>query len=207
VPTTTIRDISRNYSRLDNSFLRGAMSRHKSGLDFLAAPLDPEDSREVSGDHIARILSLARKLYDRVVVDCTSMFTNEGNVEAFKSSEKIFVVTDLSIPAVRNAARLLRLLAKADLPTDQVEVVVNRYIKGSALSLDEAESTMGRRAYWLFPNDFNNVVSSINEGVPLVKAKAGAPFARSLADFVEKLVDPQADADYRGIRGTFGRAI
>jgi pilus assembly protein CpaE len=207
VPATTITDLSRNFHRLDPSFLRGAMCQHRSNLAFLPAPGDPEDSEEVNSEQIARILDLARQLYDVVVVDCTSMRVDDRTLEIFNLSDRIFVVTDLSVPAVRNAARLCKLIAKLGIGLEKIEVVVNRYLKGGALSIDEVEKTLKKTIYWLFPNDFVDIVSSINQGEPLVEKQPGAPFAKNLVEFAEKIGNPRADASYRGIRGTFGKAL
>jgi pilus assembly protein CpaE len=89
----------------------------------------------------------------------------------------------------------------------RLHIAVNRYIKGGTLSVEEVEKTLGRRIYWLFPNDFNDIVSSINRGIPIVKHQSSAPFSRNLMEFTEKLLHVQPDAAYRGIRGAFGKAI
>jgi pilus assembly protein CpaE len=207
VAATTIADLSRNIHRLDVSLLRDAMSRHHSGLAFLPAPGDPEDSEEVSAEQIARILELSRQLFDTVLVDCASMRVDDRTMEIFTLSDKIFVVTDLSVPAVRNAARLCKLVDKLGIGTEKVEVVVNRYLKGGALSIEEVEKTLKKKIFWLYPNDFVDIVSSINQGEPLVEKQPGAPFAKNIIEFAEKLGNPCADSGYRGIRGTFGKVI
>lgn len=207
VPQTTIYDICQNFHRLDVSFLRGSMVKHNSGLDFLAAPVNPEESEAINAEHVARILDLAKKLYDHVIVDCTSMFVDDCTVEALKVSERIFVITDLSVPAVRNTARLCQLIEKMGINPNRLHIAVNRYIKGGTLSIEEVEKSLNRRIFWLFPNDFNDIVSSINRGIPIVKHQSGAPFSRNVMEFTEKLLNSQEDAAYRGIRGTFGKAI
>ncbi len=206
-PATTITDLSRNFHRLDSSFLRDAMSRHHGGLAFLPAPGDPEDSASVSPEHIARILELSRQLFDVVLVDCASMWVADRTIEIFNLSDKIFVVTDLSVPAVRNAARLCKLIAKLGIGPEKIEVVVNRYLKGGALSIEEVEKTLKKTIYWLYPNDFVDIVSSINQGEPIVEKQPAAPFAKNIIEFAEKIGNPRADSNYRGIRGTFGKAI
>ena len=207
VSATTITDLSRNIHRLDVSLLRDAMSRHQSGLAFLPAPGDPEDSEEVSAEHIARILDFSRQLFDVVLVDCASMRVDDRTMEIFNLSDKIFVVTDLSVPAVRNAARLCKLIAKLGIDQKKIEVVVNRYHKGGALSIEEVEKTLKKTLYWLYPNDFVDIVSSINHGEPLVEKQPGAPFSKNIIEFAEKIGNPSADTNYRGLRGTFGKAL
>jgi pilus assembly protein CpaE len=207
VPGTSFVDICKNFHRLDVSLLRGCMTKHESGLDFLAAPMSPEQSEDICAEHIKKTFELIKKLYDHIIVDCTSMFIDECTIEAFTASEKIFVVTDLSVPAIRNAARLFQAMNKLGINPAKVEFLVNRYIKGGTLSIEEVEKTLGKRIFWLFPNDFNDIVSSINRGVPLISFSPQAPFSKNALDFAKKLQHPHADDQYRGLRGSFGKAI
>lgn len=203
----TIVDLSRNIHRLDVSLFRGAVTHHRTGIDFLAAPDDPEDCAEVNADQSSQILSLANKLYDHVVVDCPSMSLDPSTLTVLHASEKIFIVTDLSVTAVRNASRYCKMIQKIGVSPTRINFVVNRYIKGSALSIEELESTLNKAVFWLFPNDFSQVVSSINRGIPLVKFQPNAPFSKNICEFVEKMQNAEACGSYRGLKGAFGKAI
>lgn len=207
VPQTTMIELSRNIHRLDVSFLRGAMSSHSSGINFLAAPQNPEDSEEILNEHITGILALAKKLYDLVVIDCPSMQINDCTVAALKESDRIFVVTDMSVPSIRNTMRFYKLMGKVGIGQEKVEIIVNRFIKGGALSLAEIEKNFDKSVYWLIPNDFSDVVSSINRGIPLVKLSPAAPFSKNVELFTRKIQGTLDDREFRGIRGTFGKAL
>ena len=206
LPQTTIADICKNFHRLDFSFLKTSMLHHSTGLHYLAAPKEPEDSGVVHGAQVKKVLHLAKSLYDHVVVDCTSMLVDECSLEAFKASDRIFLLTELSVPSVRNAVRLNQLMQKLGIPPQKVEVVVNRFIKGGA-SLQDVEKSLQKRIFWFFPNDFDDVIVSINEGVPLVKGKPGTPFAKNVFEFVEKLKKPENFTSYRGAKSFLGKAI
>lgn len=207
IPATTISDLCRNYHRLDFSFLRGAMLKHGAGLHYLAAPKAPEDSKDVHGEEIRKILHLIRNLYPRVVIDCTSMQVDECTFEAFSASDKIFILIDMSVPAIRNASRLALLLGKLKIPSHKIEFVINRFIKGKISLVEEIEKNLKKRIFWFFPNDFDAVISSINSGSPLVKENSGAPFSKSVIEFAEKLSKPDPRDTYRGIRGFLGKTI
>jgi pilus assembly protein CpaE len=69
------------------------------------------------------------------------------------------------------------------------------------------ERTLNKTIYWLFPNDFKNVISSINKGIPLIKFNPSAPLSKNIVNFSEKLRNPLPQEHFRGVRGTFGRAI
>jgi pilus assembly protein CpaE len=135
------------------------------------------------------------------------MFIDECTVEAFNASDKVFIVSDMSVPAIRNAARLFQSIKKLGISPQKVEFVVNRYTKGGTLSIEEVEKTLGKRIYWLFPNDFDDIVSSINRGSPLIVYNSQAPFSKNVFDFSKNLLNPQSSQGYRGIRGAFGKAI
>jgi pilus assembly protein CpaE len=207
VPNTTIADLVKNFHRLDASFLGAAMINASRNLDFLAAPPNPEEDFIVEPNHVATIMDLSKKLYDHIVVDCHSMSIDERTLEIFKSSEKIFLVIDLSVPAIRNAARLCELLQKDDISLKKVEITANRFIKGGSLSLSEVEKSLNKELFWLFPNDFKNVISSINKGIPLIKFNPASPFSKNIMNFVDKLKNPLPQEQFRGVRGLFGRTI
>lgn len=206
-PGPTIVDLSRNIHRLDVSLFRGAVTHHRTGIDFLAAPIDPEECSDINADQSSQILALANKLYDHVVVDCPSMSLDPITLTVLHASEKIFIVTDLSVTAVRNASRYFKMIQKIGVSPSRINFVVNRYIKGSTLSIEEVESTLNKSVFWLFPNDFSAVVSSINRGEPLVRLQSNAPFSRNVVEFVDKMQNAEAMGNYRGLKGTFGKAI
>lgn len=207
VPQTTILDICENIHRLDVAFLRGVMISHGSGVNFLAAPRDPENSDDIKSDHVASILELTRKLHDNVVIDCSSMHVNACTAEALRRSDKVFVVTDMSVPSIRNTVRLYKLIRKFGVSDDKLEIVINRFIKDSVLSIGEIERNFEKAVYWLTPNDFTDIVSSINRGVPLVKLTPSAPFSRNILEFVTKFQNPHSDPSYRGVRNLFGKSL
>lgn len=206
LPQTTLADICKNFHRLDFSFLKTSMLRHSTGLHYLAAPREPEDSMSVHGAQVKKVLHLAKSLYDQVVVDCTSMLVDECSLEAFQASDRIFILTDLSVPAVRNAARLNQLMQKLRIAPGKVEIVVNRFTKGGT-SLQDVEGILKKSVFWLFPNEFEDVIGSINAGIPLVKSKPGSPFAKNILEFIDKMPNPPAPPGYRGAKGFLGKAI
>jgi len=113
----------------------------------------------------------------------------------------------MSVPAIRNCSRLIKLIQKIGIDPKHIEVVVNRVIKGGAISLSDVEKNLDKKAYWLVPNDFKGVVSSINKGEPLFIGNSGLPLAKNIAQFAEKIKSPDSSQGFRGIRGTFGKAI
>ncbi|PLX77422.1 MAG: hypothetical protein C0615_05375 [Desulfuromonas sp.] len=200
-------DIAENFHRLDLAMLRDCMCRHGSGLELLSAPFRPERCETIKPDHVSNILEMLNQLYEVIFIDCTSMFVNPSEVEAFRGSETIFIVTDLSVPALRNASRLAHYINGLGISHDRIEYVANRFHKGGALGLSQAEETLGKRIFWLFPNDYDDVVTSINEGKPVAQLAPHSTISESIKGFIDRLLNPKADTKFRGMRGRFGKAL
>lgn len=207
LPETTIIDLCRNFHRLDVSLLKGAMTRHGSTLELLAAPLNPEEFEEIKTGQIEKIIKLLTKLYDAVVIDCQSMSINNSTIEIFRNSHKVFIVIDPSLPAIRNAVRITQLIRKTGIPESSIEFILNRYQKGPVLTIEEAEKSLGKRIYWLFPNDFSDIISSINEGTPVVQLSPNSIISKNIVSFSEKIMNKLDSPDYRGAKSSFGRFI
>lgn len=199
-PESTIIDVCRGIQRLDSGMLKNAMVQHKSGLELLAAPAQPEDHDSISASHVTRILSMIGKMYEHVIIDCPSMTVNHCTVEAFTASDKIFIVIDLSIPAVRNATRLFALIRQVGISEHKIEFVVNRFAEQGMLPIEEAERNLSKKIYWLFPNTFDEVMSSINLGDPLVLSNSGSILSKSILTFVEKIKAPEKYKDTRSVQ-------
>jgi pilus assembly protein CpaE len=206
-PENSVLDLCRNFHRLDVSLLRQVMTRHASGLELLAAPPSLVDADEIGVQHLEKTFSLLKKLYDYILVDCASISVDECTNEAFKASDKIFIVTDFSVNALRNGARLFQTIEKLGIPPRKIEFVANRFIKHDNLSIKEAEQALQKRIFWLFPNDFGNVIASINSGIPLVTSHPHSPLAKNIDQFIEKLRYPDKYDTYRGVKGAFGKDI
>lgn len=199
-------ELSRNFHRLDVALLKGVMKKHSTGIEYLGAPYKPELCEDIKPEHVAKTISLLKKISDQVIIDCSSMFINECVIEAFNLSNRIFVVTELSIPSVRNAVRMMGLMTDLKIDPQKVEVVVNRFEKNSTLSVEEAEKSLKKRISWLFPNDHHDVIASINRGIPLVHFLPHSPLSTNVVSFCKHLVNPHKE-DYRGARGLFGQTV
>jgi pilus assembly protein CpaE len=207
VPCTSILDLCKNFHRIDTALLQGVMVKHGTGVEVLTAPGHLEDTEEITAAKYEKILDILSKRYNHMVIDCSSMHVDDIAIHSFNLSEKIFVVIDLSIPAIRNAARLAAAMRRLGVPDESIFFVVNRFSKSNTLSISVAEKSLGKRVYWLFPNDFEEIITSINEGEPMVGFRPHSVFAKNIRAFIEKVQGRARDMEYRGASGAFGRPV
>jgi len=91
-------------------------------------------------------------------------------VAALDLADDILVVLTLDIPGIRATKRALKVFERLDYRRDKVHVVVNRWSKNIDVQLQKVEAHLGEQLIGFVPNDYRNVMESINLGRPLVHA-------------------------------------
>jgi len=173
-PQFSILDALRNEERLDKDFLMTLLARHTSGLAVLASP-EQYTSYNPPSSGLLRLFGLLRHEFAFVVVDAG---TAAGGTEEtlLDLADTVYLVTEVSIPALRNARRLMSFIAGRD-RNPHLEVILNRF-DAKEIEIDENSATkaLGRPVDWKIPNDFESVRTAENTGVPL--AMKGSPISR-----------------------------
>jgi len=151
--------------RLDGRFLTQLLTKHDSGLMVLAAP-GRFIHYQTNEDPINRLLQVARQEFDNVVVDMGSKLDLMGTA-AYRDATTLYLVTQASIPELRNSNRLIAQFFTGSTP--KLEVVINRY-EARALGVAEEHITkaLTRPAQWKVPNDYAAVRNMQINASPLV---------------------------------------
>jgi pilus assembly protein CpaE len=173
-PQFSVLDALRNEDRLDADFLMTLLARHTSGLAVLASP-EQYTSYEPSSSSLLRLFGILRQEFAFAVVDAG---TAAGGIEEtlLDLADTVYLVTEVSIPALRNARRLMSFIAGRE-RNPHLEVILNRF-NAKEIEIDETSATkaLGRPVDWKIPNDFQSVRTAENTGVPL--AMKASPITR-----------------------------
>jgi pilus assembly protein CpaE len=198
-------DLADNTHRLDAELLQGFVVRHRSTLDVLPAPDGVDAPRHVPADALQRVLDFLRLQYGFVVVDCHPTLDDQTMV-VVDQAEQVYLIATPELPALRSVARHLEYLGRFDYPPDKIRVVINRYSKGAAITDAQIEKAIHKNIYWKIPNQYFEVMKSINTGDPLSVA-ARSDLMRSLSDWAEILTGKTGAGkkDEKGMFGFLGR--
>ncbi len=144
-------DALRNIDRLDASFLRNLVVMHRSGVFVLAAPTKVSEF-EVSKSAIERLIGIARREFDHVVVDVGSR-TDAAAKALFEDASTVFLVTQSGISELRNSNCLISQFFSEGRPN--LEIVINRFDSHFHETVNEEviAKALGRPVRWKIPND------------------------------------------------------
>lgn len=174
----SISDALRNEERLDWNFVETLLSKHNSGLMVLAAS-DVLVSHGSVDTGTGKVLRILNGEFDYVVLDAGSDLRHTGEV-LVPESDIVYLVTQVSIPALRNSNRLIPLLTAGN-EARPPEIVLNRF-DGRLTEIDEAgiAKALTHAPRWRVPNDYEAVKRAQNSGIAL--ALEDSPVSKCLLE-------------------------
>ena len=145
-PPATVTDAVRQHDRLDETLLRQVATVHSSGLHLLAAPSGAVEAAEIDDESVIRLLTLARRAYDFVVVDTFPMI-DRVMLAVLDLSDRAYVVVENVVPTLLGAIKFVELLDGLGVDRARQRVVLNRFtsLPGSLPAADVAAATGSRR--------------------------------------------------------------
>ncbi|HEY5578798.1 MAG TPA: AAA family ATPase [Acidimicrobiia bacterium] len=199
-PKLTVVNAAQELHRLDESLLGSLLTKHKSGLRVLAAPLEPAFADEISTAAMTDVVQMLKQMFDYVIVDTASLL-DELLLSLLERADDVLLVVDMDLPSVKNAKLALETLRLLKFPSSKVKVILNRGNARNKLDEREIERSLKMKISSAIPSD-GLVPASLNEGRPVVESAPRSGVARSFIAVAE-LVETEAPTESQ--RKGFGR--
>src|SRR2546428_6903574 len=204
-----ITDLIENIDHMDPEFIREIMVDGPYGIKVLLTPISPELADLVTVDHVRRIFSELRKMFDYIIVD-SSAHLGEINLEVLDHADRVVVVTSLSIPAIKNTKLALKIFDSLSIPPERVVLLLNKSDAHSEFNKESVEANLRFPIAGQIPNDPKLVINSINRGNPFVTTHPESEISQRIRELVAKLLPaaPAAEpetAEKKPRKGLFAR--
>ena len=171
-PMQSVSAIAAAKGDVDSILLATALTRHRSGVFVLPAPLEIEEADSITHETVSVALNLLRSQFRYTVVDTARTITST-TVAAFEQSHRI-------------AGRVVELLGRLNIPSQRVELVVTQVVPGP-VSLKDAVRAIGKEPLHIVPRDEIAARDAMNEGMPLNGKPGGLP--HSIRELASKVAD------------------
>jgi pilus assembly protein CpaE len=206
-PRLDLDEIEPQPERLDRQLLEVMLSHHANGLSVIAAPHRPAEMRTFDPYVVTRLLDLASTRFDYVVIDMPrTWFAWTDNV--LLGSNKLYVVTESTVPGLRNAKQLVTAIVERLGESIEPQVIVNRFEQrmfGHGLRRSDVKQTLGSALAGTIPNNYGLVREAIDRGVPLDEVKprnnVTAELKRLVVPYESARSSPRRDAPGEKTRG------
>src|SRR5262249_30875783 len=155
-PRLDLKEIEPRPERLDRQLLEVMLSHHASGLAVIAAPNRPAEMRSFDPDMVTRLLDLVSSHFDFVVIDMPrTWFSWTDNV--LLGSNKLFIVSEMTIPSLRQAKQLVAAIRERLGEQPQPQVIVNRFeqhLFATGLTRNDIKQALGEDFVCAVPNNY-----------------------------------------------------
>jgi Flp pilus assembly CpaE family ATPase len=169
----------------DTAFLDQAMTKAPCGVDVLAAPSRYGPLSAIKDEQIDAILDSLRRSHDYVVIDLPRALV-EWITPVLAQADRLYLVTDVAVPSVRSARKLIDFYHSEN-PALDIQLVASLEKKPLFPAAHHRAATKLLEkdfSYWV-PKDDRTVRESVDRGVPLQDVSNRAPATRA----IKKLAD------------------
>jgi pilus assembly protein CpaE len=200
-PSHGLREALEKPDRIDGLFIASAMSHESERLFVLSAEEPIEDHINVSPVALELLLDTLPDDFDCVVIDLPPRLV-ASQQQLLARVDTVALISDLSIPGMRDTARLAHVI-RAAAPETALMVIVNKVGTAKSGELPKAEFTRGAElpiSYFL-PNDPKTAAEASNAGRPFPVVGKRTPVVKTLRSATLALIGGRAATPRPGVLG------
>lgn len=186
-PKRTIADLMKEIQSVDSELLEDYLVEHPSGLKVLAAPTSPEHAEYITSSNIEKIIKTFLENYKYIVIDLAPTFESV-NLTVLDMSDKVFFVTTLDLPTIKNAKIGLRIMKSLEYDEDKLKLIINKNHRKYGISIADLEKIIKKKFSYIIPEDNVAVLKSVNKGRPFVLEQSHKPVARSIMEITDSIL-------------------
>lgn len=187
-PEAGLINILEAPERLDTSYLRSSMSRHKSGIDVLSAPEQFVPMDALTPEIAESVLGVAKDTYDVTFVDMPLAWS-DWTQAVLTLSDIVVLVTPVNVPAVRRTRRLLGVFHEMGLDDLTILVVSSQVIKSASSRSRQRDTSeaISRGIDYSIQFDQQTMLEASDRGVLCRQVNDKSAASKDIARFVEGL--------------------
>lgn len=202
-PGKGLRDALRDPERIDSLLVASALVNVSDNLYVLGSEEPLDEPVHVGGEAISRLIEELRSEVDLVVIDLPRHHLAES-LELLGRCEGVALVTDLTLPSLRDAVRIRRLIDR-DLGHPNFCVVANRigHAKTGELPVKDFEHSLGGTLDFQF-HELPQAAKAAMDGKPLAagfKTKGAATAFQGLVRSLSRLEEAASRKRQRSLFG------
>ncbi|MCM1988187.1 AAA family ATPase [Oceanirhabdus seepicola] len=168
-PKLTISDVIHDVESLNSDMLANYLQKHESGVKILSAPLKPEYADLITTTAIETICDKILEENGFLIVDLSSGLS-EHNISFMEKADKIMLITDLEMAALKNTKTMLKTIKALELE-EKTKIIINRGDMESVIKFKDIKNILNIEDLYFISDNFKVVSKSFNIGIPFVISK------------------------------------
>ncbi|MEM9577124.1 MAG: AAA family ATPase [Pseudomonadota bacterium] len=187
-----VYDMLSDTESMDDEIFGQSLLTFQDKLQVLTAPADMLPLDLISPDDVNRILTMARRHFDYVVIDMPSTLVSWSET-VLTASHIYFAAVELDMRSAQNTLRFKRALQSEDLPAEKLRYIMNRAPKFTDLSgksrIKRMAESLGISIDVQMPDGGKPITQGADHGLPLAMSAAKNPLRREIAKLAASILD------------------
>lgn len=179
-----VYDMLSDTESMDDEAFGQSLLTYQDRMQVLTAPADMLPLDIITSEDITRLLDMARRHFDYVVIDMPSTLVNWSET-VLTAAHIYFATVELDMRSAQNALRFKRALQAEELPVEKLRYVMNRAPKftdlGGKARVKRMAESLGISIDLQMPDGGKPVTQGADHGLPLAQAAAKNPLRREIA--------------------------
>ena len=191
-PTRGLREALETPARIDNLFISSATAKLTENLSIMATEENLAHGHSFSPNAVEVLFETLAHENSCIVVDLPRALYSVRE-QVLQEANRVVLVTELSLPALRDSIRLLGIIEEAASKTP-ITVIANRCKSGQqAMGQSEFQKALGRKIDVLIGDESKSFNDAANVGKPLVHSAARSKAAKTLRKVAISVVGDNPD--------------
>jgi pilus assembly protein CpaE len=179
----TVYEMLSDTAGLDAEGFGNALQVFNEQLHVLTAPADMLPLDIVTPEDIGRVVAMARRLFDFVVIDMPTTVV-PWTETVLSAAHLYFVLLELDMRSAQNTLRFVRALKAEELPHEKLRFVLNRAPKFTDLTgkarVKRMSESLDIKIELQLPDGGPQVAESNDHGLPLSETAAKNPLRKEI---------------------------
>ncbi len=204
-PKYSVADVCRDGVQVDRTLIESAMHDLNNGIVLLARPERVDDARIVTPEGVSDMFHVLGQVHPFVVADLPRNYSFMTSA-AVQGADRVLIVTQLSVPHLRNAKRIHDCLIQMGAAEDRLEIVLNRCNANfERITPDEVARHFARPVFAIIPNDYRRVGASRDLGQPMLTDAPNSPARLAIQALARQLAGVDNKTEASGNSGLLGK--
>ena len=177
-PSYDLGSVAARAARLDSDYLQSVMTATSERVTVLSAADELDAVEPLDSKTSGQLVELLRQQYAYTVIDTDHHF-NDQTLAALDAADRILLVTQCEVSALRSTQRSLGMFARLGYPAEKVLLIANRRTERDRITVDGAAEVLGRAISFWLPNDYTTCSGAITQGQFAQRFAPASPLVES----------------------------
>lgn len=194
----TLADLCSSPEQLEQQIIEKTLVKHESGVQILSRPTHLAEADTITAAACVSVFSTLLPFNEYIVVDGPTRY-DQCSKAILALSDVNLLLTQLLVPCVRTASRILDGMRDGGYNVDRSRLVFNRVGRDAGhLSVQDVCETLSLKSFATIPDEWTTVSGAINLGEPLQSHSPKSKVRIAIQEIAERLHREGSDSDDGG---------